>query len=100
MELETGFVIYNETSMIEGWSERIEQAQTETRVMIGDVEYDRIRYGDEEDDWGAEKHPCHDCAVIKGQLHVSGCDVERCPVCGGQIFGCDCCDYKCDEDEE
>ena len=35
-------------------------------------EYDRIRYGDEADDWGANSRPCHDCGVTKGQFHVFG----------------------------
>jgi hypothetical protein len=59
----------------------------------------RLRYGSEVDDWGADKQPCHDCAVIKGEFHVPGCDVERCPVCGGQLwFGCEC-EWPDDEQE-
>ena len=33
---------------------------------------------------------CHDCGVKEGQLHVLGCDMERCPFCGGQLIGCNC----------
>lgn len=33
---------------------------------------------------------CHDCAVPEGQLHERGCDMERCPFCGGQLISCDC----------
>ena len=33
---------------------------------------------------------CHDCNVTKGQLHHPGCDMERCPACGGQSISCDC----------
>lgn len=83
--------------MIEGWPERIQEAQSEPTVIIGGKEHNRVRYGEEED-WGADRGPCHDCAVIKGQLHVPGCDVERCPVCGGQAIGCDC-EYEGDGDE-
>ena len=34
---------------------------------------------------------CHDCGCSEGELHESGCDMERCPFCGGQLISCDCC---------
>lgn len=36
------------------------------------------------------KDHCHDCNVRPGQFHHPGCDMERCPKCGGQAIGCDC----------
>ena len=33
---------------------------------------------------------CHDCGIKHGGIHHYGCDVERCPICGGQLIGCDC----------
>ena len=39
------------------------------------------------------KHKCHDCGVYEGHFHKPGCDMERCPFCGGQLISCDCC-YK------
>jgi hypothetical protein len=32
----------------------------------------------------------HDCAAKEGQLHRLGCDMERCPFCGGQLISCKC----------
>ena len=73
-------------------SPEIEAAQLQPTVVIGGTERKRVRYGEEAEDWGADRQPCHDCGVVKGQLHVFGCDVERCPVCGGQLIFCECDD--------
>ncbi len=34
--------------------------------------------------------PCPACRTKPGDLHVPGCDIERCPRCGGQAIGCNC----------
>jgi hypothetical protein len=83
-------IIYRGVSVIEGWPEKIVAAQTFSTCRPNGVEMPRVRYGDEKEDWGADARPCHDCAVIKGEIHVPGCDVERCPNCGGQFGGCNC----------
>ena len=35
---------------------------------------------------------CRDCRIKHGGFHHPGCDVERCPRCGGQLISCDCLD--------
>lgn len=36
------------------------------------------------------REKCHDCGALEGELHGFGCDMERCPFCGGQLISCSC----------
>ncbi len=86
-------VVYNGVQISMEWKRRIEEAQNElTHIIINGEPAERVRYGNEPEDWGADRQPCRDCEVIKGQYHVPGCELERCPICDGQAIGCDC-DY-------
>ncbi len=100
MSEEKRFVMYNGRKVIEGWPEQIAAAQQQTTYLIGGEEHPRVRYGDEADDWNADEEPCHDCLAVKGQYHVPGCDVEECPVCGGQAITCGCGEEEEEEEEE
>src|SRR5690349_16119011 len=63
------------TSMID-WEPHIVEAQQQRSYDIQGHSYFRIPYGDESVEAAiiAEQHPCHDCAVERGMLHVAGCD--------------------------
>jgi hypothetical protein len=38
----------------------------------------------------AKRRTCGDCGTKEGQLHILGCDMERCPFCGNQLISCQC----------
>jgi hypothetical protein len=83
-------ILFRGVPMIEGWPEKILAAQRIHSYTLEGRAVPRIRYGDEHTDWNADTHSCHDCRVVKGEFHVTGCDGEECPICASPLITCDC----------
>jgi hypothetical protein len=86
-------IIYHGMEMDARMPEIIRGAQKDHEYKINDRIYPRIPWGSDnfgENDPMVYEHACPDCGVRKGQLHVRGCDIEECPVCGKQAIACDC----------
>jgi len=88
------------TTVSEDWSRRIWAAQRDTTRTVDGAIYRRIPYGREGRGWFSDAPTCGDCAASRGQLHVPGCDLERCPACRGQMLSCGCFEAPPDDDQE
>ena len=64
-----------------------------TPIIHHGKKYRPIKVGDPGDFYfEKEKSRCGDCGAVTGHYHHVGCDLERCPVCEGQLLSCGCND--------
>jgi len=87
MRMAENFDIYNGVKVIKGWGKEIALAQTRQETKINGKVVKRIPFGKGSLDSG---NICSECAVLKGQIHVMGCDYEQCPICGDSLIYCKC----------
>lgn len=87
-------VYYNAIFMAKSLKEEIVAEQSRDTLLREGLPVNRIPYGAPQEwpDMGPEyaRDPCGDCSAARGQIHLHGCDIERCPVCGGQLISCGC----------
>lgn len=51
-------------------------------LALGDKTFDRVPHP------ASAAEGCDSCGVKPGGVHHFGCDMERCPSCGGQLLMC------------
>ncbi|WP_368298531.1 hypothetical protein [Cytobacillus firmus] len=85
-------LLHDEADSSKDYLLEVAESQLYMYYEIGDVEYKRIKYGEEESAFKSEF--CGDCAIKKGYYHVFGCDLEVCPKCNGQAITCGCHDIR------
>jgi hypothetical protein len=93
-------------SRVELWKKEIEDnARYHHYIGYDGKKYPRIKYGEENEffttknltdriNWAyLDYEYCDDCGAKRGEYHLNLCDLEVCPVCGGQLLSCGCVEY-------
>ena len=88
------FEFYNGVKVSKGWGLEIERSQLRKTTVVNDSVYSRITYGAEVSFINTDDGTCRGCGVIKGQIHVMGCEHEECPVCSGEFLYCKCNNHE------
>jgi hypothetical protein len=88
--MEQKLILFRGIRVTRDWPHQIRAAQRLPTCTLNGVEVARVRYGRERRPWIGVRGPCGDCAVIAGEYHVPGCDLEQCPSCAGQLLSCRC----------
>ena len=85
-------VNFRGVSVGEGYPEEFRKAQNQPTFVINGKVVKRVKYGEEKNgyDYSPDTNPCHDCAVLKGEYHLFGCEAEECPLCRWQALSCGC----------
>ena len=83
-------VDYRGITVVKGWPEKIQAAQSLKFYKSKSNKYVRIKFGDESNKLEPKELNCPDCMVEKTELHVPMCDHEECPKCKRQHKSCGC----------
>jgi hypothetical protein len=92
---EEEIVFYNDIFMSISLKDELEKEQGRADITLDGEIFKRIPYGSSKEYSGLDlgdysSRPCGDCKAGKGQFHLLGCDIERCPKCGRQLLSCRC----------
>ena len=70
--------------------------------LISAIAIKALRGKADESELDENANKCRDCGVVEGAFHNPGCDIERCPFCGGQLVSCNCMNkhFNIDYDED
>jgi len=65
---------------------------TAESCTMGHVQDDDTKFWPRDTSYYDINERCHDCGIANkpGNIHHFGCDIERCPKCGGQFAFCNC----------
>lgn len=66
------------------WNRKLARSQFYIGLVMDGKAYARLAHAN----GGFGEDVCHDCHALVGMLHVPGCDMEKCPKCGGQLISC------------
>lgn len=72
-----------------------QEMQEAESCLYPDLILDNVRYPRDTAYYDCNER-CHDCGIVNGHgnVHHFGCDMERCPICKGQLISCGCLSGK------
>jgi len=71
-------------------AELFEQGRKLLRIAINGVQLERLKHGETGSLYCDSGPFCPECGALKGEVHILGCNAERCANCQGEFITCGC----------